>query len=94
LKADENACLAAPVERPGIFLSHRKQQFPMRQIISYERTKSRIAALCALVRASVSLHFQMRTSRILAERFCVIGNEVSYDIKKMHRRDAPAPIAF
>jgi len=37
--------------------------------VFYYRTKSRTAALCALVRASVSLHFQMRTSRILAERF-------------------------
>ena len=57
------------------------------------RTKSRFATLCALVRASVSLHlhlrtsrilaerFHLRTSRILAERFYVIGNEVSYDIK-------------
>ena len=45
------------------------------------RTKSRFATLCALVRASVSLHLHLRTSRILAERFYVIGNEVSYDIK-------------
>jgi hypothetical protein len=34
------------------------------------------------MRASVSLHLQLRISRILAERFYVIGNEVSYDIKK------------
>ena len=46
------------------------------------RTKSRFATLCALVRASVSLHLHLRTSRILAERFYVIGNAVSYDIKK------------
>ena len=62
-----------------------------------DRTKNRFATLCALVRASVSLHLHLRTSRILAclcmrnnapvehcvaERFYVIGNEVSYDIKK------------
>ena len=33
------------------------------------------------MRASVSLHLQLRISRILAKRFYVIGNEVSYDIK-------------
>ena len=61
------------------------------------KTKSRFATLCALVRASVSLHLHLRTSRILAclcmrnnapvehcvaERFYFIGNAVPYDIKK------------
>ena len=65
-----------------MFDEHMLFFVPSRIGISYKGTKSRTAALCALVRASVSLHFQMRTSRILAERFYVIGNEVSYYIKK------------
>ena len=73
------------------------------------RTKSRFATLCALVRASVSLHLHLRTSRILAclcmrnnapvehcvaERFYVIGNEVSYDIKKAAAGSSPTTALF
>ena len=46
-----------------------------------KKNKSRSATLCALVRAGVSLHFHLPTSRIFVKRFCVIGNAVSYDIK-------------